>query len=402
MTAPADLTKYGTPPKLAWIEPARLSADPRYQRSIEGKRSQANIARIVEDFSWALFGAATVAETAAEEGEPALRIIDGQHRVEAARRLGISHVPCLLVEVATLAEAARIFVRANRDRVALTPLAIHAALVEAGDAEACSIKFCCDAAGVELLRYPVQVRSMKAGQTMAIGTIRQVRNWWGEAALTEALRLVLRFWPQPGEIRAERIRAVGMMVRGEGEAAAARALQACGAAVLERVAHRAPEEGMPRYQAIYKALYRHHRAADSSSRLPAPTQEARRPAGPTGKAQEARRPARPTGKAQEPKAAAQPKPKTRAICQPARPAELPTLKGRPAKPGKNAQFVKPEGAPAVKKRRRCLHCRNDFTSAWEGHRICDDCKTLRKFKESDSNDPVSTGERVPPVGIGRR
>lgn len=242
---------YGAPPVLAWIACDVLVADPRYQRSIEGKRSQASIARICENFCWALFGAATVAET--PEG---YRLIDGQHRVEAARRLGLAEVPCLLVQAGDLAAEARLFVDANRNRVALTPLAMQVALVEAGDPEALTIKACCDLAGVELLRYPVPVKNMKPGQTMAIGTIRQVLRWWGEAVVTDTLCLVKRHWPAPGEIRAERITAIAAVVKAAGAEAAARALERATARRLDKAADQAAEAGKPRHLLIREALER--------------------------------------------------------------------------------------------------------------------------------------------------
>lgn len=244
-----DPNSFGAPPRLAWIACDVLSADARYQRSIEGRRSQANIERICAGFNWALFGAATVAETG--EG---FHIIDGQHRVEAARRLGLAEVPCLLVQVDGPAAEARLFVDANRNRVALTPLAMQAALVEAGDDEAMEIKACCDLAGVALLRYPVHKSNMKPGQTMAVGTIRQVLRWWGSEVLTEALKLVALHWPAPGEIRAERIDAVAAVVKARGVEAAARALDACGARRCDKAADQAAEAGKPRHALIRETL----------------------------------------------------------------------------------------------------------------------------------------------------
>src|SRR3546814_7094126 len=101
---------YGKRLELAWIAVEALAVDPSYQRSIEGKRSQATIKRMVAEFSWALFGAATVADT-----PDGYRVIDGQHRIEAARRLGIAEVPCLLVEADDPKAQALFFVKRSEE-----------------------------------------------------------------------------------------------------------------------------------------------------------------------------------------------------------------------------------------------------------------------------------------------
>ena len=200
--------RFGPVPKIAWISIEVLAADPRYQRSIESRGSQANIKHIAEQFSWALFGAATVVEV-----EDGYSVIDGQHRIEAARRLGISDVPCLVVEADSVAAQARLFVAANKNRVALTPLAIHAAMVTAEDPKALGVKAACDAAGVEILPYPVQVSLMKkGGQTLAIGALNAAYKQHGGDALEQALKLIMVHWPEIGGVRAERIKALTHLV----------------------------------------------------------------------------------------------------------------------------------------------------------------------------------------------
>lgn len=38
-------------------------------------------------------------------------------------------------------------------------------------------------------------------------------------------------------------------------------------------------------------------------------------------------------------------------------------------------------ATETAKLRRCLKCRSEFSSAWEGHRMCDRCKHTSAWRE---------------------
>lgn len=128
MTAPDT---FGPKPELAWLPVADLAVDPSYQRSVETRRSQAAIEGIAEHFRWALFGTVTVTK-----GLVGYLIIDGQHRVEAARRRKIVSVPCIAIGTASVREQAMAFVDANRRRLTVGPFAIYHAMVHAGDEDA--------------------------------------------------------------------------------------------------------------------------------------------------------------------------------------------------------------------------------------------------------------------------
>ena len=93
MTAP--LTDAGPEPDLAWLPVARCRVDSAYQRSILSKNSQALIGRISTNFRWAAFQAVLATPDPKEEGW--FLILDGQHRVEAARRRGFPRVPAVVV-----------------------------------------------------------------------------------------------------------------------------------------------------------------------------------------------------------------------------------------------------------------------------------------------------------------
>jgi hypothetical protein len=117
---------FGPRPAYADLPVRDLAVDSSYQRSIEARRNQAAIERICENFRWSLFGIVTVTK-----GLTGYLIIDGQHRTEAARRLKLASVPCLIVPPLSRQDQALAFVAANRDRVSVTPFAIHHAMVAA-------------------------------------------------------------------------------------------------------------------------------------------------------------------------------------------------------------------------------------------------------------------------------
>jgi hypothetical protein len=168
-TAAPVMSDPGPKPEMDWLPVARLSVDPRYQRAIETKRSRALIARLVEKFNWSAFQAII----ATPNGEAWL-VIDGGHRVEAARLRGETHVPAVIVQAPSLADQARIFVSTNQNRVAMHTMAIHHAKVAAGDEKALAVKALCDELGLTIPRNPQGAKYLKPGETMAIGSLGRV------------------------------------------------------------------------------------------------------------------------------------------------------------------------------------------------------------------------------------
>jgi hypothetical protein len=142
MTA-ESLSNPGPIPELKWLPKDSFVVDHHYQRHTSSERSQQIIAKIARNFLWARFQPPTV--TPGPKGK--YLVIDGQHRIAAAvQREDISLVPVYIVPELTLQDQASNFVAINRDRVGLTPLAIHHAMVTMGDPEALRIKEVCDEA----------------------------------------------------------------------------------------------------------------------------------------------------------------------------------------------------------------------------------------------------------------
>lgn len=193
------MTDVGRRPELAWLPVGKLKADPRYQRTIETRRGQALIERIAASFRWSAFQA--ILAMKAEGG--GWLVLDGQHRVEAARRRKLEHVPAVVVASVSLEEQAAAFVQANRDRVAVTTYALHHANLVAGDAAAKAIDRVCRKAGVSIPRYPIPADKLKPGETLALGTIGQLIKRYGEALAALAIGAVASgHRTRVGELRA--------------------------------------------------------------------------------------------------------------------------------------------------------------------------------------------------------
>lgn len=188
----------GAPPELAWLPVDKLSVDPSYQRTLETRRSQALIEKIAANFRWVAFQAVLTVKTA-----DGWTVIDGQHRVEAAKRCGVERVPAVVVVARSVAEQAAAFVQANLDRVTVTPYALHHARLAAGDPAAQAIDRCCRASGLSIPRYPLAVDNMKPGQTMALGSIGRAVKQLGEEDATIVFKsITAALGQQAGSIRA--------------------------------------------------------------------------------------------------------------------------------------------------------------------------------------------------------
>jgi hypothetical protein len=133
-------TDPGPPPRVAWLPVDRLEIDRRYQRPVS-KDGRGRIGRIAAGFRWALFQPLTVAEDA-QDGEPLWWVIDGQHRLEASRQVGLARLPCYIVDAPSVEAQAAQFVALNRDRAILLPTQLHRAAAAAARPRRCASRRC--------------------------------------------------------------------------------------------------------------------------------------------------------------------------------------------------------------------------------------------------------------------
>ncbi len=178
-------------PILMWIKPDDLHINEKYQRAVSTKRGMAVIKNIAEKFDWALF--LPIAVTRREEG--GYWVIDGQHRVLAARRIPLDEVPAVVLDIKGTRAQACAFVGINAQRVNMHALAIHHAMVSAGDELAVRLHKCCEIAGVSIPRYPKQVTIMKPHETLSVANLKSAMKIHGDDALIWALRILRAAYP---------------------------------------------------------------------------------------------------------------------------------------------------------------------------------------------------------------
>jgi len=136
------------PGKLEYIDKHALHVDAGYQRSLSPHTSR----NIASSWSWMACGAITVARRSGK-----YYVIDGQHRVEAARkRSDIRELPCVVFHTKDIREEAIGFVDANVNRKPLSPIDRHNANLVANDDRARQIQQVINDTGLELNPHPTR------------------------------------------------------------------------------------------------------------------------------------------------------------------------------------------------------------------------------------------------------
>lgn len=141
-------TDLGARPRVVWLDLGLLDVDRTYQREI-GEGGQTHINRIVRGFNWNCYQPIIVTES--KDGRYA--VIDGQHRLEAAKKHPlIDSLPCYIIDAPDLAMQAKVFVEVNTSRRSLTSAQKYFASLAGGEASAVSLDAICKEAGVTILR----------------------------------------------------------------------------------------------------------------------------------------------------------------------------------------------------------------------------------------------------------
>lgn len=189
----------GPKPSVEWVSPTDLYVDGTYQRDLS-RRSGQLIAKMVKEFAWN-----RMKLPIAIRDHDKFHVIDGQHTAIVAATLKIPEIPIFVVHAVALAERARAFVGHNTDRIKVSPLDIHHALVASGDEEALEVNKVCRLAKARL-RVTNQSSAIAEGDTMAIGTIKQVVKARGVMVARQILTVLVEAKRAP--ILAAEIKAV--------------------------------------------------------------------------------------------------------------------------------------------------------------------------------------------------
>jgi ParB-like chromosome segregation protein Spo0J len=171
----------GPEPRQEWLPVDRLVVDPEYQRDIraDGRKS---IERIAAAFEWTKFSSVVVAPCSLDR----FAIIDGMHRVTAAKLVGITRVPCLIQSLDRAGQA-RAFAAINGSVTKVTPWALYKAALAAGEGWAVTAHRTCKNAGCRLMTGNASGAAKLPGQIYAIGMVRDLVERHGEATVTLAL-----------------------------------------------------------------------------------------------------------------------------------------------------------------------------------------------------------------------
>lgn len=177
----------GSLPVLQYCQPGQLAVDPTYQRELDG-RSRQLILRIVKGWDWNLFQPLVVARR--QDG--ALFVVDGQHRLEAARQRGdIQQLPCVIFQSAGEGDEAGIFVALNQERRPLTPFALWKGAIASGDEQALALQALLDQVGLRFAGS-ADTEKLKPGEVNQVGRIRRWHARNGDAATRRALHALAR------------------------------------------------------------------------------------------------------------------------------------------------------------------------------------------------------------------
>jgi hypothetical protein len=187
----------GAAPYMDWIEVKRLVTDKTYQREIS-RAGSINVERIAEYFEWAKFSPVIVAPV---EGGM-FSIIDGQHRATAAMLRGIEKVPCEIVHI-DRARQAEAFAAINGNITRVSAQAVYYARLTGKDPEAEEMARVLSAAEVTVCRGAKTLRTMKRGETNAVGAISKLLTKFGPETVISALQCITQTGSgNPGFLRA--------------------------------------------------------------------------------------------------------------------------------------------------------------------------------------------------------
>lgn len=182
-----DRLKFNPPlgmlPALQYLLPQQLEIDAQYQRSLDSEQSQQLVRAIAQHWNWDLCQPLVVARR--PDGK--LYVIDGQHRLAAARLRGdIPQLPAVVVQYDSVEDEAASFVLLNQQRKPLSKLDLFKAAVASGDTTASAIVEAMDKAGIRLAPHQNYI-SWKPGMVSNIAGIEAC--WKGRGALVTGLAL---------------------------------------------------------------------------------------------------------------------------------------------------------------------------------------------------------------------
>lgn len=181
----------GDPPSLEWLAVGRLQIEPAYQRAPDGHKSRRIIAGMVKEWNWALCQPLV----ASRRADGSIFVVDGQHRLEGAKKRGdIPHLPCTVLPALDHAGEAAAFVALNTKRQALTQADVFAGMLAAGDPDALALETLLAETGWTVVRHSNSAE-YKPGQLACAPMLARALKSIGEAPVRNALTTLREAFP---------------------------------------------------------------------------------------------------------------------------------------------------------------------------------------------------------------
>lgn len=180
----------GSRPTIEWLHVDRLSLDISYQRSTDNDASRRLIASIAAKFDWRLCTPLVVSR----RPDGSFAVIDGQHRLLAARLRKMDDLPCCVFTYDSPQDEARMFVAANRSRKPMNRLDDFHAAIAAGDDEALQVRQLITDAGLTVARN-TSSSAWAAGEIAFTGSVASVLRKHGAATTSQALTMIAEAFP---------------------------------------------------------------------------------------------------------------------------------------------------------------------------------------------------------------
>jgi hypothetical protein len=191
------------------VKPTDLYVDPAYQRNISEKGAR-QIRRIIETFDWAKFKP-PICAFSDHQGKPLLKVLDGQHTaIAAASNPHIDLIPVMIVEAETTIAQAEAFIGQNTQRLGVTTLQLHQAVLAAADEDAQTLELVCARASVKVLRTTNSHTGTGSRQTIAIKQIEALISRRGAKVAREILEVLAD--AERGPLTAPQIKAVELLM----------------------------------------------------------------------------------------------------------------------------------------------------------------------------------------------
>jgi len=199
----------GDRPELKWVDKLKCGVDHNYQREVKPHV----VAKILRKFSWSKFGALSLAE----QPDGTFSVIDGQHRLEAAKlHPRIADIPAVVNRLDGTQQEANVFLGINTDRTAVTTVERFWAGIEAGDQAMIRIRDVLKRADCEIVASAGP--APRSNMTNSVTAVQRAIDRYGEKAVIAACRTLKTAWhDDKAALNGTMITALSRIFRGNAE-----------------------------------------------------------------------------------------------------------------------------------------------------------------------------------------